>query len=323
MDEKLSLQDQLQSSDGKNDGRGQFGDPSRRFAEERSANAVDRFHAEFLSSQRDIHARLKSMLEGGDATSESSSKLDEVIVEIKKLKEKVHDRSAHLLVPSYISKTVQASLKDLDDLVESVKDVVRPKKKFTFGSLKSQKKDPDLNGESSSLQVGPVVSNQDTLETEDFCGVRDVVSGSVIKTGDETHGKDFHISNIASSTITITGVPASLYLDNIDKSTINSGPVKSSVFVRNCSDSTFHIYSQQLRIHETRNCVFKILTKTSPIIEDCSGLTFDAYDFTYDQFQEDVTTASIDSAQPPQVGGVVDFNWLSSEKPSPNFEICR
>lgn len=65
---------------------------------------------------------------------------------------------------------------------------------------------------------------------------------------------------------------------------------------------------------------FHVLTSAGPMIENSSGLSFGSYDWREEHVDQDLESCAI-SRDKDCGRDVVDFNWLSGEKSSPNWTL--
>ena len=84
----------------------------------------------------------------------------------------------------------------------------------------------------------------------------------------------YKIVNNKNSVINIDGKLETVYIYNNSNCEINIGPVRSSVFIEKCDNCTLNIMAQQIRIHNSTQCTFKIFSVSKSIIENCTLLKF-------------------------------------------------
>jgi hypothetical protein len=94
------------------------------------------------------------------------------------------------------------------------------------------------------------------------------------------------------------------------------------VFVDGCVDCIFHLACQQLRIHNTKHCNFYLHVTSRAIIEDSTHVGFAPYSWKYENIELHFKTAGLDVNR-NNWDLVDDFNWLASDKPSPNWHILK
>ena len=77
---------------------------------------------------------------------------------------------------------------------------------------------------------------------------------------------------------------------------------------------------QQLRTHETTESDFYLHVTSKGIIEDCHLTRFAPYKFSYEGSVTDVLESGL-SSDVNNWDDIDDFNWLSSDQPSPNWSL--
>ncbi|KAL5282131.1 TBCC family protein [Megaselia abdita] len=137
----------------------------------------------------------------------------------------------------------------------------------------------------------------------------------------EINNKDISLLNIENCIIEIRGVPGSIQFNNIKNCIILAGPVFRAVFVEFAVNSSFAVACQQLRIHSSCNCSLAIHVTARAIIEDCKDIAFSKYNYTYESIENDFLKSDLPSRN--NYRDIADFNWLSSEIPSPNWSIVE
>ena len=130
------------------------------------------------------------------------------------------------------------------------------------------------------------------------------------------------MSGLSRCRLEIHGAPLTLHLTNISLCTILSGPVSSSVMVDTCSSSSLVLSCQQLRTHSTSDTDIYLHTTAKAILEDCRGIRVAPYNWEYPGADQDYSVAGLDRSinNWEHIG---DFNWLSTDVPSPNWTILQ
>jgi len=129
---------------------------------------------------------------------------------------------------------------------------------------------------------------------------------------------DVSLEKLSNCHVFIQGAPSTLHMSSIKNCTILTGPVSTSVFVDGCSNSKLIISCQQLRTHSTTDTDVYLHTTSKAIIEDCHNIRVAPYNWEYSGIDNDFLTAGLnrDVNNWKEVG---DFNWLATDKPSPNW----
>ena len=77
---------------------------------------------------------------------------------------------------------------------------------------------------------------------------------------------------------------------------------------------------QQLRVHSTTASRFFIHVSTKAIVEDCGAVSFGPYDLSYPGMDGHYGESGLDRSV-NNWDKVEDFNWLASDKASPNWGV--
>ncbi|XP_077520626.1 tubulin-binding cofactor C isoform X2 [Amblyomma americanum] len=138
----------------------------------------------------------------------------------------------------------------------------------------------------------------------------------------DVKGKDMELDSLTDCEVTVHGSPAALFARRLTNCRLLCGPVASAVFVESCEGCTFHVACQQLRVHDSRQCQFRVHIQARSIIEDSTELLFGPYDFAYDGDERHWAAACLDRAV-NNWDQVDDFNWLKLDEPSPNWRLVE
>ena len=272
-----------------------------------------------LQFYKELHPELEeveSLMTEAETLSEATvgPQLDQIVSALARITHRVTD--AGIFLPPYDSKKCQTTLTDLNSKFQSLQERVKPKKKFGFKNRK-QKVVPKLPEVAKMSLSEDNVDRPSTSLTTGY-NLRDVTGETVIWT--EVTGQDLSLSNLERCRVEIRGSPQTLHLANISGCTILCGPVSTSVMVDGCRDSSLVVSCQQLRTHSSSTTDVYLHTTARAIIEDCSQIRVAPYNWAYPGIQEDFTRSGLDTNVNhwDQIG---DFNWLSTEKPSPHWSI--
>lgn len=274
-----------------------------------------------LQFYRDLQpelAQVESLMTEAETLSETTvgPHLDQIVSALARITHMVTD--AGIFLPPYDSKKCQTTLTDLNNEFQSLQDRVKPKKKFGFKNRK-QKVAAKLPDVAKMTLSEDNVDFSSQMATSGY-NLTDVVGQTVILAAEKVAGQDVSLSSLESCRVEIRGSPQTLHLSNITSCTVLSGPVSTSVLVDGCRDSRLVISCQQLRTHHTTRTDVYLHTTAKAIIEDCQEIRVAPYNWDYPGIQQDFATSGLDTKVNhwDQIG---DFNWLSTEKPSPHWSI--
>ena len=276
-----------------------------------------------LQFYKDLHPQVEeveSLMTEAETLTEATvgPHLDQIVAALGRITHLVTD--AGIFLPAYDSKKCQSTMTDLNNKFQSLQERVKPKKKFGFKNRKQKvaQKLPDVA--KITLSEDNVDTPGTTNTTTSGYNLRDVTGETVILSGEEVTGQDLSLSNLERCRVEIRGSPQTLHLAGISGCTILCGPVSTSVMVDGCRDSSLVVSCQQLRTHSSSSTDVYLHTTARAIIEDCSQIRVAPYNWAYPGIQEDFTRSGLDTNinHWDQIG---DFNWLSTEKPSPHWSI--
>lgn len=221
-----------------------------------------------------------------------------------------------LFLTDYKVNSCQTIIKKLVNDCDQINLTQNPKKKFEF------KKKNTVEAAGEKVRPKQIVNPEARMGTSGLFESTIVNKRcEFIIMKDEINNKDISLLNIENCIIEIRGSPGSIQLNNIKNSIILTGPVFRAVFVEFAVNSSFAVASQQLRIHSSCNCSLAIHVTARAIIEDCKGIEISKYNYTYDNIEDDFLKSDLNSRN--NYKDIADFNWLSSDIPSPNWVITE
>lgn len=271
-----------------------------------SGDVNDAIDGDSLKKSKDDQANEKTKAHLEEKFNQLTNQLDELKHLFAELK---------IFLPAYNLRRAQEILNNMKDKIESKRKLILPRKKFSF---KAQAVPLMVMAASADPVVQGMSKETKDLIFGSFFGFKDIVDGNLIIERSQSLGKDIQLINLTNCKVYIKGRPCSVSVFKCTNSEINIGPVDSSLFINTCSDCSFQIMCHQLRIHQSRNCQFKVHLTSRGIIEDSSGLVFTQYSWTYPGFEEDLQLTTLDLTN-NNWDAIDDFNWLVKDKPSPNW----
>jgi len=265
-----------------------------------------------------IESRMNSAL--SCETENSEEFLNSLSENLQKLQELIND--AGLYLPPYDVKKSQDKLNALNKNYQDMQSKVKPKKKFGFKNRKQKTGISSVDGSLKDMTLSETKTDQSKSKalTENCYNVSNQNNEKIILSRDQVHGRDVMISGLVDCDLQIHGNPLTLHLSSITRCQVLSGPVSTSVMVDTCQDTCIVVSCQQLRTHSTTNSDIYLHTTARAIIEDCKGIRVAPYNWSYPCIDQDFTDSGLNRSVNnwDQIG---DFNWLSVDKPSPNWSI--
>lgn len=252
-----------------------------------------------------------------------TQKLEEATAKTLKLQKFLND--SMLFLTQYELRQAQAALQKLQTSLSETKEEALPRKKFAFRSRtkaadksSAEEAHPLPREEGTPAEAG--TTQADGAATSEQCGFCNVTSEFLTMTAEELQRRAVLLTHLTNCKIRLLGSPSTLHLKHIDGCEILCGPVSSSVFVDNCRNSVLAFPCQQLRTHNTTDTQVYLHVTSRAIIEDCRGVSFAPFSWSYPTLEEDFSVSGLDRAQ-NNWKQVDDFNWLAAGTPSPNWTV--
>lgn len=293
---------------------------------------LDEFEKNFISVKNNIEKGLNSMNASMNADN-LTTQFDQFRNEIDGLQKEVTMSTGFL--PAYTIKRYQDIIQELFNRIDSMKDVLIPKKKFGFRSRNKapQENKPhsepfksNENCDTATKQRTMFLTNssmdQMLMDSSNNVYVNNKVNENLILEDFKVLNKDLVLQSLQNCNIKICGNPGTVYLDNIENCTIYCGPVSRSMKIDHCYECNVHVACQQLRIHNTKSSRFYIHVMSGAIIEDSTDLKFGKYEWSYDNIHSHYQTSGLDMNR-NLWDDVKDFNRLASNEKSPNWSILE
>lgn len=245
--------------------------------------------------------------------------LDKLIESFHQLELEVNQYIPSL--PSYHVKSLTNQLKSLSDGIESAKEIIVPKKKFSFGRR-------DKGSSSGACSVSEVVkSPPEEKETpdneENSITIRKKRKHNLTLSHAVSDSRVIMLEDLVDCTISLPGNPSTVFVKMIKNSLLNIGPVKSSVFISDAIDSTFNACAQQVRVHDSTNCVLRLKVTGGAILENCSNIQVGRYNYLYPELDADLAKVDMVDETKNKWDQIVDFNWLAGDAKSPNWDFLK
>lgn len=222
--------------------------------------------------------------------------------------------SSTLFLSNYTVKACQATLNNLNGRLEETREKLLTKKKFGFRSKTNLA--PATKQNTNASKFKPV-----TEEVASFVDwtIQNKNNEEIYLANDEVNNKDITISTLNRCIVRIEGHPASLQLSHLTDCIILCGPVSRAVFADHCTGCKLLFGCQQLRLHSSTACDLYMHVTCRAIIEDCKGINVAPYTYVYSSLYKDFEAAGLDLSKNTWAY-VADFNWLSVDVHSPNWQ---
>lgn len=300
--------------------------------EEKESQAVTEEKGDFFSRTFNSEkAEIQDLLSGCSELDrdKASEILEEVTLKIQQLQKFLNDSVVFL--PQYELRQAQASLQTLQSTLAEKRDQVLPKKKFAFRSrVTATHEAQDIPVSTPSSQCSKSESDRQSIESggpnvagnisAQQCGLANADSQVLTMGAEEIRQRDVLLTHLSNCKVRLLGTPSTLHIKHIRNSEILCGPVSSSIFVDHVSGCTFAFPCQQLRTHNTTDTQVYLHVTSRAIIEDCSGVSFAPFNWSYPGIDADFEVSGLDRGRNNWTL-VDDFNWLAADTPSPNWTL--
>jgi hypothetical protein len=288
---------------------------------------ISYFDDTFTQKRCEIEGALNAADLGEVDKNQLPSHFDKISKDIQILQRFTSVSTLYLRV--YDIRKSQEAIQSLQQKCQELEERLLPKKKFGF---KIKKSSDNTRKESFLQKIEDTVDSTSVSKlpfnkvlcgyTENSLGFSDR-AGEILSLSHEVIcKKDVVLTNLVGCTVKLTGSPSTLYMTSLHNCTIMSGPVVTSVFIDDCADCVFLLACQQLRIHNTKHCDIYLHVTSRTIIEDSTQVGFAPYNWKYENMEHHFKIAGLNISR-NNWNLVDDFNWLASDKPSPNWHILK
>ena len=287
-------------------------------AERAPSQSIAAFHEKFKLGLSSVESELKSARDdasrGKLVRSAFAKELDLLRIKTKGLQRELAD--AALYLPSYDLQQASKQIEEMNNTIEAARTALAPRKKFAFGRKKLEKAKSSETKEKTVKAVPETIEPVMTPSNELLYEGR--VSDTLVIRKIE-NDQDLRLSNLRDCSIWILNTVGALRCVGLERCQVYSGPVSGSCFIENANDTSFHIASRQVRIHDSERCCFLLNVCSRPIIENCTGLQFGQYKLKFPSLDELLERCGLlNNAN--LWDQVDDFKWLRKQH-SPNWSI--
>ncbi|XP_055836667.1 tubulin-specific chaperone C [Episyrphus balteatus] len=280
---------------------------------------IDYFSQTFGDRSKEIRANINNVSISKPEGAELLRVLSAITVEIQELQRYLSNST--IFLPDYKIKASQNVLNEISAHADEVRQKLMPKKKFGFNSKKVAPK----------VVVNPKVIAADKVDLSEKSSISSSAftwtlanksNEYLLLTPDQVDGQDITISNLSNCFVEIQGHAGSVQISGMENCTFLCGPIARSLFAENCKNSHVAAACQQLRLHSSFGCRLFLHVTCRAIIEDCTKIDVGSYNYTYPQIDCDFTKAALDKTI-NNYTDIADFNWLSPDVHSPNWQTIE
>ncbi|KAM6082439.1 tubulin-specific chaperone C [Chlamydotis macqueenii] len=203
---------------------------------------------------------------------------------------------------------------------------LQPKKKFAFRTLKKEAAPGSEPRPAEPVRPAAAALSPDHGSAEGepggppLCGFSGAEDEELELGPAELLQRDVVLSELRGCRVRLRGNANTLRVRDCRGCTVLCGPVSTSVLVDGCSDCLLVLACQQLRTHRTHDSRFYVQVTSRAVIEDCTKVAFAPYTWSYPGIERDFESSGLDRNR-NNWNLVDDFNWLATDKPSPNWSL--
>ncbi|THH31831.1 hypothetical protein EUX98_g2345 [Antrodiella citrinella] len=245
---------------------------------------IEEFYASFNASRTDIASRLEVI---GTAVSKSTEILDQLAVDVSKLRKELADATSFL--PSYDQRQYELQVKSFEHSLEQLRVSAAPKPKFAFkrkaatpatNQTVSDAKKPgpataDLPSTASTIASNARALSNHTGQylTSSSLPVSSSTAGSELTISDIDHCIVDLVSNQGEGSNAITAV----HVKNVKRSVLLLPSMSGSAILHDVENTVLAIGCHQFRMHTSSHVDVYLSIPSNPIIEHCTHIRFTRY----------------------------------------------
>uniref|UniRef100_A0A1B0CQZ5 C-CAP/cofactor C-like domain-containing protein n=1 Tax=Lutzomyia longipalpis TaxID=7200 RepID=A0A1B0CQZ5_LUTLO len=268
-----------------------------------------------LANLQELRSKEAAEYEGLEYFEQLTGTFNKILGSIQELQKYLS--TSTIFLTEHKIKTCQGTINDLQAQAEEKRTRLIPKKKFGFKSYTK----PEVLIEKSENGAKKPLDELDGLKRRQV--FQWTVDGrrneEILLDGSATNGQDITLNDLENCLVRIVGHPGSIQLSKLKNCVVLAGPVARSVFADDCHKCKFVFACQQMRLHTSHTCDIYLHVTCRGIIEDCTEIRTAAYNFSYPNIHADFQSAGLD-VERNNWQDLADFNWLSPDRPSPNWK---
>ncbi|XP_072498278.1 tubulin-specific chaperone C [Notamacropus eugenii] len=281
----------------------------------------DFFAASFAREREAVEQLLGCAGQEAPGPGVDPARLDEAASRLQTLQKLLND--AVLYLAPYDVRLGQEALARLQGALGERRQELQPKKRFAF---KSRRKDAAAQDPRPAAEAPPPPQQPPPApppapaQVPPGSGFSDRESQTLQMQAAELRQRDILLTGLTDCTVRLYGNPNTLRLTKARGCTVLCGPVSTSVFLDDCVSCVLAVACQQLRTHSTRDTRIFLQVTSRAIVEDCSGVQFAPYSWSYPGIDQDFEGSGLDRSK-NNWRDVDDFNWLARGVASPNWSV--
>ena len=227
------------------------------------------------------------------------------------------------MLAAYELKKLQSANVEMRAKFVDLQDKLQPKKKFGFkGNKKKTHAKPTIdNSKAKGDATATTLVNKVSADAGFGHTLKGRVGERIVVAQNDVDGKDVLVTELTDCTVIMTsGNPITLHLTKLENCKLFCGPIQTSVYLDGCNSCTFSLACQQLRAHSSCGTDIYLHVTSKCIIEDCKSIRVAPYNLEYSDLTKQFDKLSLNT-KINNWDSLDDFNWLATDKPSPNWSI--
>ncbi|XP_036621723.1 tubulin-specific chaperone C [Trichosurus vulpecula] len=282
----------------------------------------DFFAAAFAREREAVEQLLGCVGQEAPGPGVDPARLDEAASRLQTLQKLLND--AMLYLAPYDVRLGQEALARLQGVLVERRQELQPKKRFAFKSRRkdaaAQDPSPAADAPQPPQPPPPESLPPVPVQVPPGSGFSNRESQTLQMRAEELRQRDILLTGLTDCTVRLYGNPNTLRLTQARGCTVLCGPVSTSVFLEDCVGCVLAVACQQLRTHSTRDTRIFLQVTSRAIVEDCSGVQFAPYSWSYPGIDQDFEGSGLDRNK-NNWRDVDDFNWLARGVASPNWSV--
>ena len=158
----------------------------------------------------------------------------------------------------------------------------------------------------------------------DASGFKDAVGETFVFRGGDAENPadapDLILERLSGCVVFVLGAVRALRCHDLRDTKVYGGPVAGSAHLQNLEGCHVEIAARQVRVHDARRVAFYVRTKSRPIIEHSSEVTFAPFAFEYEGARARFAAAGL-AEETDAWRDVDDFGWIKNRQ-SPNWRVA-
>ena len=260
---------------------------------------------------------------------------------------------ASYFLPSYDARACASATERLRVSLDAAAAALAPRAKFSFKKKKKATRGAGDAGDAAGVSlVTRRDVNENTNENEenkkektepdaialdalaarvaamaaaaDASGFKDAVGETFVFRGGDAENPadapDLILERLSGCVVFVLGAVRALRCHDLRDTKVYGGPVAGSAHLQNLEGCHVEIAARQGRGHDARRVAFYVRTKSRPIIEHSSEVTFAPFAFEYEGARARFAAAGL-AEETDAWRDVDDFGWIKNRQ-SPNWRVA-